>query len=127
MTEVGICIIVLTHFMSFEFQDETQKTLEYFLENFVRTFANWTPAEDLHRGEAPTEAAESEGSIYGDSSKTVVGCIHGHPTKVIFGLIRELKAVIQMFAACKYQRMVVTPKPLEKRQFIKRVSWGQPF
>jgi len=106
-TEEVICIIVLTYSMAFEFQDETQKTLEYFLENFVRTFANWTPTEDSHRGEAPTQASESEGNIYGDSSKTVVGCIHGHPTKVIFGLIRELKAVIQIFAACKYEPMVV--------------------
>lgn len=105
--------------MPFEFQDETQKTLEYFLENFVRTFGNWTPAEDLHRGDAPAQAAESEGSIYGESSKTVVGCIHGHPTKVIFGLIRELKAVIQTFAACKYQAMVVTKKPLDSYNFFK--------
>jgi hypothetical protein len=94
--------------MSLKFQEETQKTLEYFLVNFVRTFVNWTPAEEWHRGEVPTQTAESEGSIYGDSSKTVVGCIHGHPTKVVFGLIRELKAVIQIFTACKYQRMVVT-------------------
>lgn len=79
--------------------DETQKTLEYFLENFVRIFANWTPAEDMHWSEAPSQVAESEGSFYGDSTKTVVGCIYGHPTKVIFGLIRELKAVIQTFAA----------------------------
>lgn len=63
---------------------------------------NWTPAQDWRRGELPTQTGESEGNIYGDNSKTVVGCIYGHPTKVIFGLIRELKAVIQIFTACKY-------------------------
>ena len=90
------------------FQEETQKTLEYFLVNFLRTFVNWTPAEDWYRGEVPTLTAGVEGSIYGDSSKTIVGCVHGHPTKVIFGLIRELKAVIQIFTACKYQWTEIT-------------------
>lgn len=104
-SEIVTCVIKASYSMAFGFQDETQKTLEYFLENFVRTFANWTPLEDLHCGEAPTLAVESEGCIYGDTGKTVVGCIHGHPTKVVIGLIRELKGVIQTFAARKFQFM----------------------
>lgn len=89
--------------MSETWQEETQKTLESFLQNFVRTFKDWTPVEHVQAAEL-LQAADNDGSLHDDSGKTVVGCIQGHPTKVIVGLIRELKAVIQAFTACKFQQ-----------------------
>jgi hypothetical protein len=84
-------------------QEETQKTLESFLQNFVQTFKDWTPVEHVQAAEI-LQAADNDGSLHKDSGKTVVGCRQGHPTKVIVGMIRELKAVIQSFTACKFQQ-----------------------
>jgi len=83
--------------------EETQKTLESFLQNFVQTFKDWTPVEHVQAAEI-LQAADNDGSLHKDCGKTVVGCRQGHPTKVIVGMIRELKAVIQSFTACKFQQ-----------------------
>lgn len=90
-------------------QEETQKALEAFLVCFVKTFKNWVPTEPpqaavtglVHIGEiegSSSEFSEPEVSV---NEGTVLGCTQGHPTKIIVGLVEELKGVIRSFTACK--------------------------
>jgi hypothetical protein len=88
-------------------QEETQKALEAFLVCFVKTFKNWVPTEPphaagtglVHIGEIEGSSSEFSEPVVSVNEGTVLGCTQGHPTKIIVGLVEELKGVIRSFTA----------------------------
>ncbi|KAJ7525246.1 hypothetical protein O6H91_17G043300 [Diphasiastrum complanatum] len=88
-------------------QDETQKALEAFLVKFNEYFKNWRTTDShnavtldsLSTGviQPLVDHEKHEGSDIVDASaeKTVnfEGCVYGHPTRVVVGLVQELKAL----------------------------------
>ena len=91
-----------------DLQEETQKALETFLVTFVRMFEHWTP-EEPESVETLGQGKETEGSVVCESEAKsfpnggiIEGCTRGHPTRVIVGLIQELKGLTRLFTNCKY-------------------------
>ncbi|GBG64136.1 hypothetical protein CBR_g40583 [Chara braunii] len=86
-----------------------QRAFEAFLMSFIRVYENWTPTENpvplsqLHPTDVPPRPVYGEGLfgtplLQGGQGDVIIGCASGHPTRVILGLVQELKMVRKMIA-----------------------------
>lgn len=88
-------------------QEDSQKALELFLVSFDRVFENWIPEEEPEDVEVLCRGGETESDSTIDrrgvsmGGGTIEGCKQGHPTKVIVGLIQELKGTTRSLNNCK--------------------------
>ncbi|BBM99563.1 hypothetical protein MPTK1_1g22060 [Marchantia polymorpha subsp. ruderalis] len=100
-------------------QAETNVALGDFLKQFIQTYENWTPFDvtspglvspgvkspGFSKATAPFAIEEEGGSpasspahSVSSGTREIVGCAFGHPTKVIVGLIQELKHLIMLIS-----------------------------
>lgn len=105
-----IFLYLLCHglpYVQLGWQEESQKALELFLVSFDRVFESWIPEEVPEDVEVLARGGETESDSAIDrrgvsmGGGTIEGCKRGHPTKVIVGLIQELKGTTRSLNNCK--------------------------
>jgi len=78
-------------------QDEKEKSLQFFVLQFVETFRDWGPH--------PIEQLVDQEL---GNNETIVGCSCGHPSEVILILIQEISLITSTFTESKRLYSIVT-------------------
>lgn len=72
-------------------QEKAAKSFDAFLQEFIRTYEDWTPPD------TPGEIAGGTAAFVSEDLRTPVsGCETGHPTRVVVGFVQELKNVTRI-------------------------------